>query len=131
MAEQRVLMLYESVGISCRQPQDIFFLVTRYYFVLVLRIKCLDNIDGHSEYFVYLLEMQHFVHLESVNLCRHFYRVGTDAVLLVVVKSVESAYKSRYITPCLSWKIWPDFPEILMPSAAPDSLVDISRTAVV
>ena len=124
-------MVDEVIRVIVRNPEDVFPVVPRYDFMLVLRIQVLEFLQRNSHQFGYLLEMKHLVYFERIHVDRHFHGCRLYAVLLVVSHGVQCSHEGRHISSGLARKIWVNIPERTFAAAASYGPVHIPGTAVV
>ena len=97
----------------------------------VLRVEVLQLFQRSSCKVAYLSEVEHLVDSESIDMCRHFYCLRLDSMLLVVCHGIERTDECRYVSTCLTRQIWVYVPEGTASAASSDGSVHVSCSAVV
>ena len=131
MSVEAVLVFDECVRISVWDAEDILSVVARNDLVPVLRVEVLKVLKRSTSQFAYLLEVKHLVDMHCVDMSWSFNGNRADAMLLVIVHGIESAYECRNVSSGFAWKVWPDIPECSAAAAASDGLVHVSCAAVI
>ena len=71
MSVQRILYVYELVGVCIWQAEYVLLVVSRYYFMTILRVEVLYFLERCPCQVADLFEMEHFSDLECIDMYRH------------------------------------------------------------
>ena len=99
---------------------------------LEMRIEHLKVFDRDADHFTYLIESNNIGYFDRTDitiLINRLYRM--DIMFTMIIHHIRYSDKSRNITSCFSWKIWPDFPVIPCSAGSANCLVDIPGTRVI
>ena len=77
-------MLDEGICVLERYAEDVCPLVARYYFMLVLWVKFLEQFKRRSCKFAYLFKVKHLLDLECIDNRRHLGRLWLQSMFLII-----------------------------------------------
>ena len=124
-------MVDEGIGVIVWDTENMLSCVSRDDLMHVLRVEVLQLFQRSSCKVADLSKVEHLIDSERVDMCRHFYSLRLDSMLLVVCHGIERTDECRYVSTCLTRQIWIYVPEGTASAASSDGSVHVSCSAVV